>query len=214
MRRRMLAIGAIGAAVLLAYALTSACGGGSPAGTLATDDPTDAVATTDPGADATTEVDPTPTTRPKGTETIDEADGPRPPAAALAPTRAGAKSFARFYVEQLSIGYGYGDVTGMRAYSTDACGLCRDYADEYETIARNGGWVRGDPTWRVDTVAIERFDVERSEVAVALTIGEHSYADSAIDPEQDAPERSYAFAFDLHHDGRQWLVTAATAANA
>lgn len=137
--------------------------------------------------------------------------GPAPPEAATAPTRAGAKAFARFYVEQLNAGYAYGDVAGMLAHSTPDCQLCREYADEYATIARNGGWVRGDPTWRVDTVLVEKFAVDHSELVVLLTIGEHSYADSALDPEQHAPERSYEFAFDLRHDGERWLVTGARA---
>lgn len=223
MRRGMLAGCAV---VLLTYALITGCGGGLRAGTLATDDPTDA-ATTDTGTtetgttdtagpDAPSEVGPstpTPTATPTDTGSIDEPAGPRPPAAARAPTRPGAKAFVRFYVEQLSIGYGFGNVDGMRANSTESCGLCRDYAHEYETIARSGGWVRGDPLWRADTVSIERFDPDRSTVAVALRIGEHSYADSAVEPEQHSPERSYAFSFDLLHDGDRWLVNAASAEN-
>lgn len=210
---------------LLALLGLTACGGTLNAGTLATDEPDDAVATTDdtaPAPEATTEVEPSESPSTSAPSSAAPTDGTRsplmtafpPPAAAREPTRAGARAFSRFYVELLGIGYSYGDVSGMRAHSTDACGLCRDYAEEYATIARNGGWVRGDPTWRVDSTTVERFSPDGATVAVALTIGEHRYADSALEPEQHAPEKAYRFSFDLHHDAGQWFVVAASAAEA
>lgn len=191
---RLVLSGAIGLLVLVAG---TGCGGAPDTGSVAGERPTDIATPTDTPSEPTGDDAPPPEDEPPVNEL--------PPVATEA-SRDGAEAFTNHVVALFEHGYRWGEVASMRDACLDSCALCHEYADEYESSTAVGGWVRGDASWRVDDLRVREFADNRAKVDTMVTIGEHEYADSAADDARSAPERSYAFTFELSYTEGAWHV--------
>ncbi|MGI8578503.1 MAG: DUF6318 family protein [Nocardioidaceae bacterium] len=94
---------------------------------------------------------PVPTHTAPATSTPVQPAAPVMPALAKQKTPAGAKAFARYYIDLLNYSWAIGAGDPLRRESIDSCSVCRQLANTIDGYTERGGWLRGG-VWKVESV--------------------------------------------------------------
>ncbi|TDE12199.1 DUF6318 family protein [Jiangella asiatica] len=138
----------------------------------------------------------------------DDGEPTTAPAEAGEDSEAGAEAFVRYYLEALSDGYNHLAVGEIRAHALEACVTCHEWADAYAgTMEQGGTIVSGDATWRVGEIVVSSYEAgANAEVSASVTIGEHTFTESATATPVARPEVTFHFEFVVVRQDDSWAV--------
>ena len=165
-----------------------------------------------PQASSSTSTPPQPDTPSPDQPSPTEPAAPALPAAAKESTKAGAKAFVTWYLRSLAYAANTGDVSDLKAASSDCAG-CVDYISLYEKVYSRGGFFR-DVKWTPVTWSITTESDRRSRVLVAIRAARAEYRASAKEDLKVSDEYDDAFVFELTRQMSSWAVSALTSGQA
>jgi hypothetical protein len=145
-----------------------------------------------------------PPTTAKPTEPVETAaEVPPVPAMALKPTKAGANSFVRYYIDLVN----YARKTGNSAPLLDhaaGCQGCSNFADLYQRTYAADGYFRG-AGWSVRTSIPLDYGKDYQVLAV-IDVASGKYRESAVAQVEKMREKELQFRFVVSRDSEGWLI--------
>jgi len=202
--RRVAGPGAI--VLIVGFALAGCSGGGDkPASTLP---PTSTETSSDPV------VPPPTTTAPKATPTATQSQPaaqptkPVQPAVAKQHTKAGAKAMAEYWFDAWQYLRGTGKSGPMRRVSASSCESCTTFADEGDSVLREGGTISMIHRPTLLSLKVTSFSTSSANVFLSYIDGQSRIRipRTHFDKTSVPPTRSQRRVA-LNWDGRRWIVS-------